>query len=74
MRTTTITGQGLRWMLALVVLLWACVVTEDILVKHARRETVQVLVTLRHMREAQRIIPVSHPLRAPAPNTKPAIG
>jgi type IV secretory pathway TrbD component len=70
----TITGQGLRWMAALVIVLWGCVVAEDMLVKHARKETVQVLVTLRHLREAKHIIPVSQPLRAPAPNSKPAIG
>ncbi len=74
MRMMTITEQGLRWIGALVLVLWGCIVAEDTLVKHARRDTVQALVDLRHMREGRKPIPVSHPLRNPNSATKPAIG
>ncbi len=74
MRIMTITEQGLRWIAALVLVLWGCIVTEDTIVKHARHETVQALIEIRHMREGQRPVPASRPVPIPALVTKPAIG
>ena len=77
MRIAKITGQGLRWIAALVLVLWGCIVAEHSVVTHARRETVNVLVQLQQMRGG-RSIPVSQPLTRPVlgnnPEAKPVIG
>lgn len=74
MRLAEITGQGLRWIAALVLVLWGCIVAEHSVVKHARTETAIVLAKLRQMRDGGRSIPVSQPLTRPMPEAKPVIG
>ena len=73
MRIAAITGQGLRWISALVLVLWVCVVAENSMVKHARRETVTVLAELQRLR-GQRPVPVSQPGIRLSNGTKAAIG
>lgn len=73
MAIAAITGQGLRWIGTLVVLLWACVITEDATVKHARRTTAHILVELRQLRGGTKPVPVSQP-PVPHAHFRPALG
>ncbi len=59
-----ITTEGLRWIAVLVIVLWGCILLEDSMVKHAKRETAQVLFQLQKMRDGRLVIPVSHPVKA----------
>ncbi|MDQ6678382.1 MAG: hypothetical protein M3Z09_13940 [Acidobacteriota bacterium] len=73
MAITAITGQGLRWIATLVMLLWVCVVAEDATVKHARRVTLRILVELRQLRNGTKPVPVSQPV-VPGARLRPALG
>ncbi len=73
MKIAAITGQGLRWISTLVLLLWCCILMENSMVKHARRDTVTVLVELQRLRGG-RSIPVSQPITKPSSSAKGAIG
>lgn len=74
MKLAGITGQGLRWIGGGVLILWACVVVENSMVAHARRDAVNTLVELQRMREGQRPVPAAaHPLK-PSWDASPRIG
>ncbi len=74
MKLAGITGQGLRWIAAGVLILWACVVMENSIVVHARRDAVSTLVELQRMREGRRPVPAAaHPLK-PSWENAPHIG
>ena len=73
MELIAITGQGLRWITVLVTLLWLCVVAEDRILRHARHNATRTFAELRRMREGQRPLPASNPLRQSSPFSKPAL-
>jgi hypothetical protein len=72
MAITRITGQGLCAISILVVLLWACLIGEHVMVRNANLETQRTLNALRDLRMKRQIQPVSAPVKLRAP--KPALG
>ncbi|MCU1262681.1 MAG: hypothetical protein JWO80_5566 [Bryobacterales bacterium] len=73
MAIAKITGEGLAWIAVMVTLLWGCVLLEDSMVKHSRRETARVLLDLRKMKNGGRVLPASRPLQFPG-FTRPVAG
>jgi hypothetical protein len=58
-----ISSAGLAAIGFAVAMLWGCIVTENAIVREARKETKTVLQDLRKMRNGSKPIPVSTPLK-----------
>jgi hypothetical protein len=74
MAIAKITRQGLAVIATLVVLLWGCVIAEQVLVRRANQQSYQTLRDLQLLRMRSRPQPVSVPApRVPHPE-RPSLG
>jgi hypothetical protein len=69
-----ITTSGLTAMAASVILLWSCLISEQVLVRRAVREQAEVLRDINRLRQRQRSQPVDAPLPQHPGLPRPAAG
>ena len=74
MALARITGQGLASIAFLVLLLWACVIGERIIVNRANAETTEALRAMRSLQIKNRRQPAATPLRPPLRRLRPELG
>ncbi len=73
MAIAKITGQGLTWIAALVIVLWCCILTESVVIRRARLDAQRSVNKLRVLRLKRRAEPAALPIPTKAPN-RPAVG
>ncbi len=74
MRVVKITGQGLSAIALSVALLWAYIIAERNVVRHAIAGRTEALEQIRRLRRQLAPAPVSVPTPRPMPVAKPAFG
>ncbi len=74
MKLAKITGQGLKTIALLVVVLWTCLLAERVTIRHAQREYSEAMNDMRALRRVRRVEPVSKPAAPPVPfNSRPVV-
>ena len=69
-----ITGQGLVAIAFSVALLWVCVISQRVMVKHARQERVRLMQDIERFQHRPRPEPVSAPARLRPPRARTRAG
>ena len=73
MAIAKITGQGLMWIATLVIILWCFILTESLVIRHARAEAQRSMNDLRVLRFKRQAEPAALPIR-PKATGRPAVG
>jgi hypothetical protein len=74
MALARITGQGLTSIAVLVILLWACVIGERIIVSQANAQTAEAVRAIRSLQLKNRRQPAAAPLHPPLKRQRPELG
>jgi hypothetical protein len=69
-----ITGGGLSAIAMLVIVLWACIIGEHLIVARANRELARTMLEVRKLQNRKNADPVSAPAPAIRTRLRPAIG
>ena len=69
-----ITGAGLSAIATLVMVLWACIVGERLILNRANQELARTMMEVRKLQNQKNAEPASVPSRAPRPGIRPAVG
>ena len=62
MALAKITGTGLTWIAVLVVVLWACILGEHLIVQRANQEFTQTMLEIRRLQVRKGAQPASTPI------------
>ena len=74
MAIARITGQGLTTIAVLVVMLWACIIGERVIIRNANAEMHRAVHEIRALRTKRRAEPASTPAPRLRQAPRPAIG